>query len=216
MKDKQGKLAQALSADSVELELGCGNHRYHPKAVGVDQLDYDCVDVVGDLFEVLGSIGDNTVDAIHSSHCFEHIANIPGLLDESTRVLKPGGILDIKVPHFSNPYFYSDLTHKSAFGLYSLSYFSSDSVLKRRVPQYQRNLSLKLNSVNLIFKSTRPFYVRHGIKLVLGKIFNLNTFTREFYEENLTYLFPCYEVQYLLEKDPTFSRAEIPGSGSAH
>lgn len=215
MKDKQGKLANALRGGTVELELGCGNRRYHPKAVGIDQLDYDCVDVVGDLFEVLGSIGDGTVDAIRSSHCFEHIANVQGLLDESARVLKPGGILDIKVPHFSNPYFYSDLTHRNAFGLYSLSYFASDSVLKRRVPQYQRHLALTLSSVDLIFKSTRPFYVRHGIKLVIGKILNLNTFTREFYEENLTYLFPCYEIRYLLEKAGYHSIGQIVGSGNA-
>ncbi len=73
MKDKQGKLANALKAGSVELELGCGDHRYYPNAIGVDQLDYDCVDVIGDLFEVLRSIGDNTVDAVRSSLCYEHV-----------------------------------------------------------------------------------------------------------------------------------------------
>ena len=42
---------------------------------------------------------------------------------EITRVLKKNGKANIFVPHFSNPYYYSDYTHKRFLGLYTFYYF---------------------------------------------------------------------------------------------
>jgi hypothetical protein len=52
----------------------------------------------------------------------------------------------------------------------------------------------------LIFKSTRPFYARYALKRVFGLIFNSNRYLQELYEENLCYLFPCYEIRYVMQK----------------
>ena len=52
-----------------------------------------------------------------------------------------------------------------------------------------------------MFKSTRPFYLRHAWKRSWGLLFDLNHFTREFFEENLSGLWPCYEVLHVLQKD---------------
>lgn len=55
--------------------------------------------------------------------------------------------------------------------------------------------------VNLIFNSPQPFDVRYGIKKVIGSFFNSCNYLKELYEENFCYLFPCYEVRYILRRE---------------
>jgi len=117
---------------------------------------------------------------------------------EMCRVLRPGGHLEIVVPHFSNPYFASDPTHRRAFGLYTFSYLTADAPLRRQVPHYGEVLPVRLERVVLGFKSTPPFYGRHALKRAVGLVVNLSRWTREFYEENLVYLVPCYELRFRL------------------
>ena len=198
--DKKQLLGRLPSLESAVLELGCGQVRRHPEAITVDVLDYPSVDIVGDVFDVLSEVPDASIDAIYSAHFFEHIENLYDLIGECARVLKPGGRLDVSVPHFSNPYFYSDPTHRSFFGLYTFSYYCEDDLFARRVPNYQKGLPLRLTGVQLIFGSTKPFYVRHAVKKVIGGLVNLSVYTQEFYEENLCNWFPCYSVRYRLEK----------------
>ncbi len=41
------------SLQGATLELGCGGRKRHPEAIGIDALDHECVDIVGDVYEVL-------------------------------------------------------------------------------------------------------------------------------------------------------------------
>lgn len=115
-------------------------------------------------------------------------------------MLKVGGKFEVITPHFSNPYFYSDPTHLRFFGLYTMSFFSIDEIHNRGIPDYGNRGNLKLNSVDLIFKSERPRYISYAIKKFIGYFFNFNNFMRELYEEWFCYLFPAYEVRYMLTK----------------
>lgn len=198
--DKHDILEQLAQRQSVVLELGCGNRKRVADSIGVDILDYPAVDIVGDLLAVLAAFPAASVDRVTSHHVFEHLPDLEGVLDAVARVLKVGGQLEIVVPHFSNPYYYSDATHRSAFGLYTFCYFTARSPFQRQVPRYQRMLHFDLQHVDLRFKSPPPFYVRYGVKRLWGFLFNLNTYTREFYEENLCYLIPCYELRYDLRR----------------
>ena len=198
--DKHQLLPRLADSERVELELGCGNRKRDKSWIGIDALDFDDVDLVGDVFEVLAQFRDGSVDAVHAFHFFEHVADLPALLKELARVLKKDGALEVVVPHFSNPYFYSDYTHKQFFGLYSFSYLADDAIMKRRVPQYIPTTAFRLSEVDLNFKSSPPFYVRHGFKKMLGALFNLNNYMRELYEENYSALFPCYEIRFLLRR----------------
>lgn len=200
IKDKQHILDRLATLPRVSLELGCGNRKRNPDSIGIDALDYECVDLVGDIFEVLDAMPDRIVDEVYSSHFFEHVSDAPRLLNELARVLKAGGRLVITVPHFSNPYFYSDITHRASFGLYSMSYFSIDRQLTRKVPSYQRELFYELQAVRLVFKSSPPFYLRHAIKKLVGALANISSYTQELYEEMFCHWFPCYEVQYELRR----------------
>ena len=198
--DKNSILENIKFRDGVILELGCGNRKRFENSIGIDMLDYPCVDIVGNLSEVLQSFPIGSVDRVTSHHVFEHLDDLEGILMELARILKHGGLLEIVVPHFSNPYYFSDATHKSFFGLYTLCYFSSGSPFQRQVPSYQRQLNFETVTVDLIFKSARPFYLRHGFKRLFGYFFNFNNYTRELYEENFCYVFPCYELRYVLRR----------------
>jgi hypothetical protein len=159
--DKRGLLEQG---GGLRLDLGCGNPKAGPEYIGIDVLDCPEVDVVGDVAAVLDRLRPGSVLRVYSSHFFEHVADVELLLTRLARVMAPGGELEVVVPHFSNPYYYSDLTHRSTFGLYTFSYFLSNSPFKRQVPTYGRDLPFRLVDVSLGFKSSPPFYGRHAFK----------------------------------------------------
>jgi SAM-dependent methyltransferase len=178
--------------------LGCGPRKRIPDAITTDQLDYDCVDIVGEIYSVLQQFPDESIDYIYSFHFVEHLPDLGFFIEEIQRVLRIGGILEFVVPHFSGPHFYSDYTHKSSFGLYSLDYHVFNTYFKRTSPTYQKQMKFKLDRVDLEFGSFRPYYIRHAVRLILGKIINLCKYTQEFYEENLCYLFPCSQIRFRL------------------
>ncbi|MBM3800840.1 MAG: class I SAM-dependent methyltransferase [Acidimicrobiia bacterium] len=182
------------------LELGCGSRKRHPDAIGIDALDHECVDIVGDVYEVLARVPTASVKSVYSYHLFEHVCDLPKLMSLLERVMQPGGILQVVVPHFSNPYYYSDYTRRHFFGLYSFSYLACDRLHRRKVPAYGREAGFELSQAELIFKASPPFYFRHVFKKMLQAVFNLNRYTRELYEENFCHVFPCYEVRFEMRR----------------
>lgn len=199
IKDKKNILKKLEEGFKCDLELGCGQNKKNDQSIGIDLLDYTCVDIVGDIFEVLKKIPTESINSVYTSHFFEHITEIDKLIKEIHRILVKNGKITIIVPHFSNPFYYSDFTHKVFFGLYSFGYYSKNN-FKRSLPDYQNKRLFDQESVRLIFKSYRPRYIRHGLKKILEMIFNINTYMKEFYEENLTFIFSCYEISFTLKK----------------
>lgn len=202
MLDKNNTLSRLSELGYVALELGCGANKRIENAIGIDAIDYAGVDIVGDAMEILKSFPDGSVDAVHSYHFFEHLPDVSTMLDEIARIVKPGGRMEVVVPHFSNPYFYSDYTHRSFFGLYTFSYLAHDRLFSNRVPTYNKAQLFSLEAVDLGFKSPRPFYGRYLLKRLIGVFLNSCSYMQEFYEENLCYLFPCYEIRYRLVRMP--------------
>ena len=198
--DKSNLLKTLDIERGVSIELGCGTLKRLKDSIGIDAIDYENVDIVGDVFDVLKKFPDSSVNIIHSHHFIAHIDNFSKLMSELERVLKIGGCVEFVAPHFSNPYYYSDPTHKRFFGLYTFCYYMDSSLFSKTVPIYGRKFKFKLDSVDLIFKSPRPFYFRYAIRRFFGIIFNLNFYMKEFYEENLTYLISCYEIKYIFRR----------------
>lgn len=159
------------------------------------------MDVVGDVTEVLRSLEDESVGEIYSSHLFEHIEDLDGPVGEIERVLVMGGRLVARVSHFSNPYYYSDPTHRRPFGPYTFSNFAEDSVLReRRGPTYGHTQRLRLERVRLNFRSSTEFDLRYRVKAALRRIVNRRARLQELYEENVAWILPCYELEFTLVK----------------
>lgn len=200
MNDKRNIILNLPQFSPLVLELGCGNHKRHKQAIGIDALDYPDVDIVGDIYEVLAAFPSQSVDLVYSYHFVEHVPDVSRLLSELARVIKPNGLVEFVAPHFSNPYFYSDPTHRNYFGLYTFCYFANESPFARKIPTYGHKLEFGVLKVDLIFKSPRPFIGRYAVKRLVGSIFNSCGYLKELYEENFCYLFPCYEVRYVLRR----------------
>ena len=146
--DKHGLLAAARPRGGAVLELGCGPKKQVGGAIGIDMLDTDAVDIVGEAVAVLRRFPAASVARIHSFHFFEHVPDLDALLVETARVLEDGGTMEVVVPHFSNPYFYSDPTHRAFFGLYTFSYLAEERLFARKVPNYGKGFGFQLRQVD--------------------------------------------------------------------
>lgn len=181
----------------VTLELGCGSDKKNPEAIGIDLRALPGVDLVGDAISILQAIPPGSIDAIDSYHFVEHVPDVRQLLVECARVLRPGGVFECTIPHFSNPFYYSDPTHKQPFGLYTFAYLVRDSFTSRKVPMYQDALPFRYSGAIYQFKSSRPHYIRHASKQI-GRIFNVSMWMKEWYEERWVWLLPAHEVRFTL------------------
>ena len=199
--DKRGLLAALAAGSDAVLEFGCGPRKQVAGSIGIDARDLPGVDVVGDVFDVLAAIPDASVALIHSAHFLEHVEPLELFLREAARVLRPGGRILAIVPHFSSPYFYSDPTHRIHFGLYTFSYYVRDELYVRDIPHYGEALPLRLVRVHLNFSSPKSFPARRVLKRPIGWLVNLGRYTQELYEENFCYWFPCYTIEFELERE---------------
>ena len=195
---KDGIKERLDSLDFTRIEVGCGPKRKFSDSVTIDRIDLEGVDIVADL-DLGIPLDDASVDEIRSSHFLEHVGDLAEFMRETQRVLKPNGRAVHVVPHFANPYFYSDYTHHTFFGLYSFNYFSETrDPFRRRVPSFYNDLDFEVASVRLRFKS--PFRRRHRVRRWFEPLVNLNAWTQEFHEEHFCWLLPPYEIRFELVK----------------
>ena len=184
--------------ERIVIELGCGPNKI-AGAIGVDKYQGEAVDIIADIEKGLPFLPDNSVDELFSRHLLEHIENLEPLIREIFRVLKPGGIHRVIVPHFSNPHFYSDYTHRRFFGLYTFDYFADDaSKLKRKVPSFYNDLQFHITKRYLRFYSTK--HLRNFRRSIVAKWVNRSSHAQERYEESYCYLYPCQEIHFEMTK----------------
>ncbi|MHC4586355.1 MAG: class I SAM-dependent methyltransferase [Planctomycetota bacterium] len=187
------------SGEPVIIELGCGKKK-KPGRIGVDKVDLSEVDIVADIEDGLPFLPDRSVDEIHCRSILEHIENFENVMKEIVRVLKRDGRAHIFVPHFSNPYYYSDFTHTRFFGLYTFYYFvDAKYQLNRKVPHFYTDVRIRILSQRLKFRSS--FKILNPLKSLFGRFINLHSSIQEYYEENLCYLFPCHGIEIVFRPD---------------
>lgn len=96
---------------AMRLNLGCGDKK-HSGYINVDL--YGNPDKRCDLGAFPWPFEDNSIDEVFSEHFLEHVADYERTMLEIYRILKPGGMLHFKVPHFRSPY-YPWYLHRQAF-----------------------------------------------------------------------------------------------------
>jgi SAM-dependent methyltransferase len=110
------------------LDLGCGTSK-EPSAFGIDNVALPGVDLVHDLLDFPYPIADESVREVYLKHVIEHfdLPNIQRILGETYRILKPGGIAHIRVPHIFSVAAWADPTHRMAFTFGSAAFFAVNS-----------------------------------------------------------------------------------------
>jgi SAM-dependent methyltransferase len=188
-----------LSKEGITVEIGSGKKRREASVITVDKVDLENIDIVADIENGLAFFPDKCVEHLYCRSVLEHIQNFEILLSEMLRILKDNGKAYIFVPHFSNPYFYSDYTHKRFFGLYSFYYFvDPDKQLKRKVPVFYTDIRLEIISIRLSFKT--PFWISRHLKKMFGLLVNSCRCMKEFYELHLSSLIPCDGIEIVLTR----------------
>ncbi len=189
----------------LKLDLGSGRK---------PQQGYQGVDISGDgkkiikndVLRFLKTLSNDSVSHVYSRHYLEHASSeiLVQILKEIDRVLIRGGKIQFILPHYSNPFFFSDPTHKTFFGVHTFSYFCETSCLKRHVPRYSvirgwHLVKLRINFVPM-FKIRFFGYRLPFLSDILNLLLNLNYKCLELYERYLANIFSIYEVEYFIEK----------------
>lgn len=112
---------------TVLLDLGCGR-RKHAGAIGVDRVSLETVDVVSDLLAVPYPFASACAEHVILSHVLEHFSvnEIDSILSEVHRVLAPGGMVTVSVPHALSVAAWVDPTHRTGFTFETLFYFTRE------------------------------------------------------------------------------------------
>ncbi len=84
----------------MKVNLGCGA-KFREGYVNVDCCGTP--DVVCDLSVFPWPWGDDSVDEVRSEHFLEHVQDYEKTILEMHRILKPGGAIWFRVPHFREP-----------------------------------------------------------------------------------------------------------------
>lgn len=178
---------EKLNPDTKLLEVGCGQKRRWENSVTLDVNPRTVADVIQDLNIVPYPFPDNHFDIVIAEHILEHLNNVVQVVEELYRILKPGGILYVEVPHFSNSGFFTDPTHVHAFSTRSFDYF----VPGTKLHEYNySHATFKKRHVTLDINAQNP------IKRAWGKWINQN---HEYYERRLAFIFPKQTINYELE-----------------
>lgn len=147
----------------MKLNLGCGDR----KLKGYKNLDKRELNL--DKFPY--PFANRSKEEIILRNVLEHLKEPDRVMEEIKRILKKGGRVIIRVPHFSSIHAWGNLQHKRPFSI--------------------RSFDLKGFEI-IRFKIEMP-RIRFFMKPIVG-LFPV------FYEKNLAYIFPATDIKVVLEK----------------
>lgn len=180
----------------LRLNLGCGQ-RTRPGFYGVDQVALPGVDILADLNEPFTALPDDCVEEIYCRHTLEHVVRFLELLAELHRVTRSDGRMEIIVPHFSNPYGYSDPTHVRFFGAYSFYYFCDEADQPpRAVPSFYIPQRFTVEKVDCTL--LRASLLDRAVRAIVQPLINRRFAWLDWYERRMCRWLPADSIRYIL------------------
>lgn len=175
------------------LDVGCGWNKT-PGAIGIDSNPLAHADVIHDLGVLPYPFENDEFDEVVCRHVAEHVPDVMAFVTELFRITRPGGRIKITTPHYSNPDWPTDPTHRNHFNSYSFNCF----VEERQVFEFYTEVRLKPIRT---YVSLANLWRAFGLELIV----NLDQrwpglrFTRKFWEFYLSYIFRGKELQFEFE-----------------
>jgi SAM-dependent methyltransferase len=113
------------------------------------------VQVVHDLAERPWPWPNSSAEKMVARHVLEHLQDTVGFMDEAWRVLRPGGTLEMAVPHCDGENAWKDPTHVKAFHPEAFTYFDPEQGMGRMfgrfyTERYWRVLTLVTDGVEIV------------------------------------------------------------------
>jgi SAM-dependent methyltransferase len=173
--------------------VGCGQNKV-VGAIGIDSNSRSHADVIHDLGVFPYPFENDRFDEIVCRHVLEHVPDVIGLITELHRITKAGGRLKIVTPHYTNPDWATDPTHRNHFNSYSLTCFVRD---KTPFPFYT---DIELRPVRT-HVSLANLWRALGIEFLvnLDERWPALRFTRKFWEFYLSTILRGKELWFELE-----------------
>ncbi len=171
------------------------------EAIGLDINPLTDADVIADLSRPPWPFADNTFDRVLCRHIIEHVADPVAFMEEIYRIARPGAVVEITTPHFSNRYSFTDPTHMHHLGWRSLDYFAGGKIVSAPNP-IQRFLETQ-HPIPGFYTQARFRILRRHLSFGrpyrwLGIQWLANRFP-DFYELYLTFVFPARDLYVTLE-----------------
>lgn len=119
--------------------------------LNVDRHAAENVDLVHDVDVFPWPFSDGELVEVASFHLFEHVVDPLGFMAEVHRVLEPGGLLHIEVPHYLSPNAFTDPTHVRYYTEDTFRYWTPGSWLfDMGGPAYHRGCEFTEELVQVI------------------------------------------------------------------
>lgn len=158
--------------DKIIIDLGCGKRKYQG-SIGIDLVKLKGVDIVADLNKGI-PLKEDSLDMLVSFHFLEHVNDFIYIVEEIHRVVKPDGIVKIRVPYFNCFDAFADPTHKIFFTERTFDYFVDGISLnwysKARFKMLRKRLVLNPALRNKLLSIFLPSKILKGIFDVYNEV----------------------------------------------
>jgi SAM-dependent methyltransferase len=183
------KAPASILTQGKVLDIGCGTHKT-PGALGLDSRAAPGVDIIADLEKPL-PLDSDSFDVVFANQVIEHVRNLPSLVQEVHRVLKPGGQFLAHVPYFRSSWAHCDATHVRFFSIQGLDHFVAGTLARESNPLSEAAFS----KCEVFLDSDYP-------STLMRRIFTSLALRNPVRFENsaLSFLFPFEQLTFLLTK----------------
>ena len=175
------------------LDVGCGTNKTEG-AIGLDNNPKTGADVLHDLGELPYPFADSEFDMAVSNHVAEHVPDLMAFIAELHRIVKPGGRIRLLAPHYTNPDWPNDPTHRNHINSYTFNVF----VEERQNFAFYTDVRLRPVSCTV---SVLKLWKLLGVEMLI----NLDNrwpglrFTRKFWEHYLSNIMRGKEIRFEFE-----------------
>lgn len=170
-----------------KLNFGCGKD-IRKGYINVDIVKLDGVDIVCDLNKQPYPFADEEFDEIYADNVLEHLDNFIDVMRELHRILKGGGKLIVKVPHFLSHDAWSHPQHTREFTIETFDFFVRGTK-RHKIDGRCFDFSFSRIRRKIIFEKGRnPInWYQYPYEFLIN-------FFPEFYERTFFRIIPCSHI----------------------
>jgi SAM-dependent methyltransferase len=169
------------------LNIGSGTEKRNKNTINLDKKKLLNVDIVWNLEKTPLPFEDNYFDVIIANHILEHINNFIPLMEEFHRIMKPKGIIKIRVPYFASPSAFMHPDHKRFFTYKTFDYW---------LPNEKQKYEVTSNGISFNYVKRE---LRFDTKFKMFGIEKIANRFPMFYEVLISRNFPAGELYIELE-----------------
>lgn len=175
------------------LDIGCGTNKV-AGAIGMDVNPRTAADVIHDLDDLPYPFEADSFDEVIGRHVIEHVKEPMAVMCELHRITRAGGVVKLVAPHWTNPDFATDLTHRNHLNSYSFRNMTAD----RAVFDFYTDVRFRQRQVRV---SVLNLWKLFGLEFLINLDNNhpRMRFIRKFWEQYLNAFMRGKEIYFELE-----------------